>query len=383
MTATDRDRPSTDDPPRRVAVVGHGALSTQRVDGQTLRTRLVIDELRRRLGEDRVQVVDTGSLPTRGIRTVLDLLTARATCGDLVVMPNTRGLRVLLPLYARWARRGRPRVHYLVVGGWLPRVVNRRPRSVNALQELQGIYVQSNRMVRELEGAGLRNVALLPNFRRFPHERERSRACGDPFRFVFLSRIMPEKGVEHAIEAVQRLNVHKGAQVATLDLWGPLTTGAQVWFERVMQGAGAAIRYRGVLAPETVVTQLPSYDMMLFPTYYSGEAFPGVIIDAMVSGIPVIASDWQDNPEFVEHGKNGLLFKTRDVDELTRYVLWSYEHPEEVMRMKHDSAKRADAFHVDVVMPELLTSLDLTVGEATGSRNGDPTVHDDDRPRVR
>ena len=361
MTTTDRRPPS--ELPGNVAIVGHGALGSQRVDGQILRTRLVIDEMRHRLGEERVRVVDTGSMRTRGLRIAYDLLRAGATCRDLIVMPNTRGLRAFLPIYARWARKGRPRVHYLVVGGWLPRVVKERPGTVGALRHFQGVYVQSNRMVRELERLGLRNVHLLPNFRRFARERPRSRGCGDPLRFVFLSRIMPDKGVEHAIEAVRRANAVKGDQVATLDLWGPLAASARGWFAGVMQGADAAVRYRGLMAPEAVATELAAYDVMLFPTYWSGEAFPGVILDAMISGIPVIASDWQDNAEFIEHGKNGLLFPTGDVDELTKLVQWSCEHPAEVMRMKRDSAGRADAFHVDAVIPALLASLGLTKGE--------------------
>jgi len=99
---------------------------------------------------------------------------------------------------------------------------------------------------------------------------------------------------------------------------------------------------------------------MLFPSYYSGEAFPGVLLDAMIAGIPVVASDWQDNGEFVEHGRTGLLCAARDVNALTDAVRWSVEHPDEVMRMKHESALRADAYHVDEVIPRLLDRLGLT-----------------------
>lgn len=352
-----------------MAVVGHAAIGKIGADGQVLRTRLVIDELRRRLGDERIDVVDTGVGAIGLARGVLDLLKARSNCSDLIVMPGSRGLRVLLPLYQRWKRRAGLGLHCLAIGGWLPRYLTKRPQDMAALRAFDGVYVQSRRMWTELQRMGLENVHVLPNFRRFRHDRPRSGACADPMRFVFLSRVIPEKGVELAVTAIERTNAEHGRTVATLDLWGPVAAHARAWFDDVMRGTGSTIRYRGVLAPNAVQEGLTDYDMMLFPTYYPGEAFPGVILDAMIAGIPVIASDWQDNPEFVEDGSTGLLFSSGDVDGLAARVRWSVEHPNEVMRMKHVAASRADTYHVDAVLPGLLESLGIAPAEPT-SRGG-------------
>lgn len=350
---------------RRVAVVGHLAAGGSGANGQILRTRLVVDELARRLGTDRVKVVDTGGGRAAALRALPHLLHARLACSDMIVMPGSRGLRRLLPLYARWSRRAGIRVHHLVVGGWLPRYLSERPDDLHALRAFDGLYVQTRRMRDELSAMGLDNVHLLPNFRRFPHDRPLSGACRDPLRLVFLSRVVPEKGVELAIQAVEKVNEKRGRTVATLDLYGPVATDARAWFDALMERADTAIGYQGALPPEAVHEHLTKYDLMLFPSYYSGEAFPGVILDAMIAGIPVIASDWQDNGEFVEHGRTGLLCVTRDVDALTDAVRWSVEHADEVMRMKHESAARADAYHVDEIIPRLLDRLGLAPSSAT------------------
>lgn len=345
--------------PRSVAVVGHTAEGSAGADGQILRTRIVIEELRLRLGPEHVQVIDTGGGRRGMVRALWGLLHARRTCSDVIVMPGSRGLRRLLPLYARWSRRTGIRTHYLVVGGWLPRYVRDRPGYLPDLRALDGLYVQTRRMQHDLRAMGLDNVHLLPNFRRFPRDRPRSGACQEPLRLVFLSRVMQEKGAGLAVDAVEAVNHEAGSTVATLDLYGPVESHARAWFDARMDAAGTGIRYQGALAPERVQEHLIDYDVMLFPTYYGGEAFPGVILDAMIAGIPVIASDWQDNAEVVEHGRTGWLCTARDVDALARAVRWSVEHPEEVMRMKHEAAAGADAFHVDEVLPPLLRQLGL------------------------
>lgn len=341
----------------RVAVVGHVGGDHSGANGQILRTRIVIDELRRRLGPERVWVVDTGAGWRAAPRMLRDLLRIRQRCSDLVFMPGSRGLRLLLPLYARWKRRRGLRLHYLVVGGWLPAYLRRHPRDLALLRSCDGVYVQTRRMLETLAETGLDNVRLLPNFRRFPANRARSGSCESPLRLVFLSRMIPEKGASLAVEAVKRVNAERGATVATLDLWGPVAAHANAWLEALMEGAGPATRYRGLLPPDDVHARLAEYDVMLFPTYYSGEGFPGVVLDAMIAGIATIASDWQDNAEFVEDGHTGLLFPSRDADALVARVGWAIDHPDEVMRMKHEAASRADAFHVDAVFPRLLVDL--------------------------
>lgn len=342
-----------------IAVVGHAASGRSGANGQILRTRIVIDELRHRLGANRIHVVDTGAGTRGAVRMLRDLLQVRRLCSDLVFMPGSRGLRTLLPLYVRWKRRRGLRLHYLVVGGWLPAYLRARPQALPDLRACTGVHVQTRRMVTSLQEAGLNNVRLLPNFRRFPLDRPRSGACSQPLRTVFMSRVIPEKGVELALRAVEHVNAERGGTVATLDLWGPVEARARDWFSALMTSAGPAATYRGALSPDAVHARLVEYDVMLFPTFYAGEGFPGVILDAMIAGIPVIASDWQDNAEFVEDGRNGLLFPAHEVDALTDRVRWAIDHPDEVMRMKHEAASRAGAFHVDAIFPGLLEDLGL------------------------
>ena len=54
-----------------------------------------------------------------------------------------------------------------------------------------------------------------------------------------------------------------------------------------------------------------------YTTLYSGyEGLPHVLLESLLSGTPVIASDKGGNPEVVRHGENGLLVPYPDEDAL-------------------------------------------------------------------
>jgi glycosyltransferase involved in cell wall biosynthesis len=343
-----------------VAVLGHFP-SRGLKTGQTIRTELLVSEVAKRIGKDRVIQADTAWLGRKPLRTVVALRQAFMTARDVIIMPGPRGLSILLPLYLRWQTRLRNRIHYVVVGGWLPMLLHERPRLVKRLSKCQGLYVQSERMARELHGLGLEKTSVLPNFREFPLDRTVSANVGAPLRLVFFSRIIPEKGVELAIESVNALNKGQCSPVATLDIWGPLTPAERPWFNEVMKRAGPAVRYCDFLEPHMAHEKLCDYDALVFPTYYFGEGFPGVVIDAFVAGLAVVASDWQDNREFVKHEGNGLVFRDRDVVDLSRQLRRLIDCPHELSQFKANAAASAAAYHVDVVIPPLLRQMGIAL----------------------
>lgn len=62
-----------------------------------------------------------------------------------------------------------------------------------------------------------------------------------------------------------------------------------------------------------------SADVFILPS--RNESFGIVLLEAMACGTPVIASNVGGIPDIVKHGKNGLLFESENVDDLTRKII--------------------------------------------------------------
>lgn len=350
----------------RILVCGNYGRRVDPVNGQTIKTRVLTDFLQSRFGRDAVSELDTSFVFHRPWSFYRKARAQFSQCSHAILLPGPLAAHVLLPLFVRWQRRWQRRrpvdVRYVVIGGWLPDVVRRWPHLLKACRSVSGIYVETSSMVARLNEVGLGNVHLLPNFRLFdPERRPGPRPAADPLKLVFCARVVKEKGVEEAVTAVEALNRNRERPVAELDVFGPVAPGYDTSFAALMAGARHS-RYQGVLTSSDIYGRLGNYDLMLFPTYYPNEGFPGTILDAFVAGVPVIASDWKYNSELVEPGRTGTLCQAGSSDDLVRALNGYVAAPQVIAPMREFCFERALGYHVDTALRQLLR--DMTAAPA-------------------
>jgi len=335
---------------KKVFICGNFGYLTNQLDGQTVKTRVLKDELNKRLGSEHISYTDTSYLKSNALSVIFRIIKNFIRNSHLIIMPDTKAFKFLVPFFVLF-KRNRD-IRYVVIGGWLPDYLRGNAFYTKLVSKLDKVYVESKAMKDALENIGLTNVEILHNFRYFDQQPIRTSEPEEPYRFIFFSRVIKEKGVDLAIHAVRRINHEFGKEVIRLDIYGPVQKDYEEELRNLM--AGDSVVYKGMLQQNEIHRTLAHYDVMVFPTYYSAEGFPGVIIDAYISGLPVIASNWKYNGEFVVDGKTGLLFETNNLDDLCDKIKYLINNRHVLLNMRMNCYQEAWKYHADNVIPEII-----------------------------
>lgn len=231
-----------------------------------------------------------------------------------VVLSVSRGGRwVLLPLLCILGIVPPMKIVLLPTGGLFAQEVTSLPPVLRGfyrwcLSRCTLVCPETQRLAEDLRKLGLGNVIALPNFKPNHELGGNGKPAQDLLRIVYVSRVRAEKGIEVLLAALD--TIHDIA--FRLDIYGILRDDYKDAFEEQLSHRCYA-RYCGVLESKDLLEHLSDYDMMVFPTLCESEGFPGVLADAALAGLPVIASDIAANAEIVRDGFNGLLAKPGDI----------------------------------------------------------------------
>jgi glycosyltransferase involved in cell wall biosynthesis/GT2 family glycosyltransferase len=227
------------------------------------------------------------------------------------------------------------------------------------------------------------------------HPLEKTPARGGPVRLGFLSNLIPEKGIDRAIEVTRLLRADKRDVV--LAVAGPaLTPDTQRMLARAKDELGTAFEYRGAVYGAQKAAFFASLDVFLFPSRYANEAQPLVVLEALAAGVPVLATQRGCMAEDI--GSNGGAFRDADYvgEAVQRVAQWCEERhrlaalsaattggaarahasaTSQLHALLHAMAgSRADAPSPEWSMQGATTAMRLAVAIATRGR-GDMLVH--------
>lgn len=212
------------------------------------------------------------------------------------------------------------KIVYFVIGGVLPDLIEGQKLDTKVYSRLNKVVVEGKTMHNKLAQLGVCNVEVLHNFKK--RQSHQTIAKSEIlFKTVFISRVIEEKGVRIIVDAIQQINKTSGSKVSC-DFYGPIDNEWQEYFNALDD---AYLNYGGYLNFSTdsyaAYSQLSQYEVFLFPTYWYGEGFPGVFLDAFMVGLPIVCSDWNMNSEVVQHEYNGLVLEDNNVANLKQAIL--------------------------------------------------------------
>lgn len=344
---------------KKVAVIGHYGFGFQCLDGQTIKTKIITEELEERFGKDDVKKIDTHGGKRVLFKLFLKSGQAMCTSKNVIIFPASNGLKFFVPVLLFFKMFFKAKLHYVVIGGWLPMFLARRKILQAQLKKFDNIYVETNLMKKSLDKMGFSNITVMPNCKKLKilKPEELVYPTSEPYKLCTFSRVMKEKGIEDAVNAVKAVNNELGRTVYTLDIYGQVDNTQTEWFESLKQTFPDYVKYGGMVQFDRSVEVLKNYFTLLFPTYYEGEGFAGTIIDAISAGVPIVASDWKYNSEIVsEH--IGYLFRKGSVEALTEQLILITKYPEKLIEKKKNCIVEAQRHNASFVLKNFIMKLE-------------------------
>ena len=130
------------------------------------------------------------------------------------------------------------------------------------------------------------------------------------FTFLFVGRIVGDKGINELVEAFQRLNdKNKNTQLILVG-----------WFEKELDPVSektqktindhSCIHAVGTKEGDDLLAYYAAADCFVFPSYREG--FPNTVMEAGAMGLPSIVTDINGSREIIIQGENGVIIPPKD-----------------------------------------------------------------------
>lgn len=139
--------------------------------------------------------------------------------------------------------------------------------------------------------------------------------AGQCFRLLYIGSLIPRKNVDLILHAVEKL----GRSVeASLIIVGDGAERPRLEELAHRLGIAHKVKFEGQIAPDGIPDLLAEADAFVLASRSEGR--PNVVLEAMASGLPIVATDIPGVRELVATQEIGLLFPVGDSDRLAACI---------------------------------------------------------------
>ena len=221
----------------------------------------------------------------------------------------------MFPILSRMAHRMGKKVILRKFGGsfdiYLQGISeDKKHRVLNALKEADMIFFETKASIAHLKTliGETDKTHWFPNVRKATPHRKNPEQWSQ--KLVFISHVSNEKGMGVLLEAFRLLpNSYE------LDVYGAIK---EQCYES-LDWTTNRIKYMGEISSDEVLRKLTEYQLLLLPSYREG--YPGIIIEALSVGMPVISTRVGGISEIIEDGFNGKLVKSHKAKDIADAIL--------------------------------------------------------------
>jgi len=198
-----------------------------------------------------------------------------------------------------------------------------------------GLAALARKTSPELDIPVIPNGVDLDTYRPPDNDEKQEKA---PFRFLFVGRASREKNLPEALEALSRLKKFSWTFQIVGD--GPMLQSWKGAAHRL--GIEDRVEFSGWRPRGKLPDIYRNCHAFLFPS--TSEGMPNVVLEALASGLPVIATRIRGNVDLVCHDKSGFLYDPGDRAALSHYLLNYMRDAALRSRLSREARIRAEQF---------------------------------------
>ena len=171
----------------------------------------------------------------------------------------------------------------------------------------------------------------LDHYRRSPEVMEKALTLRKPnlFTFVFIGRVVRDKGIDELVEAFSLL--HSEHPQTRLILVGRAEDNLDPVTPHTRRTIASHPTIEAVGSQSDVRPWLAASDALVFPSYREG--FPNVVIEAGALDLPSIVTDINGSREIIVHGQNGIIVPPRNAQALLQAMTQFVQNPQDTQAM--------------------------------------------------
>ena len=188
-----------------------------------------------------------------------------------------------------------------------------------------GFFAEGPALKKKIIAFGAPEAKCLVNPLLIPGEeypvKEKYRDTRDPIKFLFIGRFVEKKGFHLFLEAIAQLKEKINEFSIDIIGAGPL----QESYEKIITAHNllSSVKWHGMVKHPDIIKMMKDYDFLVHPSLTAKDndsegGAPTIIIEAEVTGLPVIASNHADIPYIM--GYHDFLSNENDMESLKRTI---------------------------------------------------------------
>lgn len=150
---------------RKIGIIGHFGGKENILDGQTIKTKILYNELDEATNWKIIKV-DTYYKKKNPIKLLVDTFKCLFNTKDIIVLLSGNGMKFYFPLLSFFVNKFHKNIYHDVIGGNLDLYVSKYPKFKNYLNLFQVNWVETEGMKKKLIDQGINNCEVMPNQKR-------------------------------------------------------------------------------------------------------------------------------------------------------------------------------------------------------------------------